>query len=315
MPTTRKPRAGSMAFWPRKRARRHFARVRSWPLFKQGPLGFAGYKAGMVHAIVLDSSPHSMTKDQEIFCPVTVLECPPIKVFGIRFYKKDVYGNKVIGEKTVKPDKELARKIVLAKKTKEKVPQDYDEVRLLIYTQPRLTGIGKKKPDLFEIAIAGSKEEQLKYAEEKLGKEIFLKDVFAPGQQVDVKAITKGKGFQGPVKRFGIGLRSHKSEKGRRGPGNVGPWTGAKMWRVAHAGQMGYHQRTDYNKFIITISEKPEEVNPKGGFKRYGLVKNPCLLLKGTVPGPAKRMIRIDHALRPTKKLNIEAPQIQLISR
>jgi len=43
---------------------------------------------------------------------------------------------------------------------------------------------------------------------------------------VDSKTFTKGKGFQGPVKRFGISLRSHKSEKVIRGPGSLGPWKG-----------------------------------------------------------------------------------------
>ncbi|MCK5630480.1 MAG: 50S ribosomal protein L3, partial [Nanoarchaeota archaeon] len=64
---------------------------------------------------------------------------------------------------------------------------------------PSLTGIGKKKPEMFEIAVGGNKEDQLNYAKSMLGKEINVADVFKGGQQLDIHAITKGKGVQGPV--------------------------------------------------------------------------------------------------------------------
>ena len=80
MPTTRKPRKGSMQFWPRKRAKKQTARVRSWASSKEiKPLGFAGYKAGMTHAIVIDNRQKSLTKGEKISTPVTVIECPVIK--------------------------------------------------------------------------------------------------------------------------------------------------------------------------------------------------------------------------------------------
>ena len=50
------PRHGSMQFWPRKRARRMYPRVRSWADCKDAkPLGFAGYKVGMTHVIYVDN--------------------------------------------------------------------------------------------------------------------------------------------------------------------------------------------------------------------------------------------------------------------
>jgi large subunit ribosomal protein L3 len=217
-----------------------------------------------------------------------------------------------------KPYKELERKIILPKKIKKKIEdiKDYDDVRLLVCTQPKLTGIGKKKPVIFEICLGGKKEEKLKYAKEKLGKEIVLEDVFKEGQQVDIHAITKGKGFQGAVKRFGIGLKHHKSEKGRRTPGSLGGWKGQGhfMYRIAHAGQMGYHQRTEYNKWLIKIGKKADEINVKGGFLRFGLVKNPYVLVKGSVGGAVKRLIRFNHATRENKNIPTEAPAIQYTS-
>lgn len=319
MPTIRKPRKGSLQFWPRKRAKRDYARVRSWAKLKDAkPLGFAGYKVGMTHAMINDNRKTSLTKGEEIFCPVTIIECPPIKTASIRFYKKTTDGLKLVSEVFGdKVDKELGRKIIVPKKINKKIEdiKDFDEIRLLVYTQPKLIGI-KKKPEIFEIALGGNKEEQLKYTKEILGKEINVNDVFKAGQQIDVHAITKGKGFQGAVKRFGIGLKSHKTEKSRKTPGSLGPWRGQVhiMWKIAYAGKMGYHLRTEYNKWLIKIGLKPEEINQKGGFLKYGIIKNPYILIKGSIIGPVKRLIRFNHTIRQNKKIPAEAPIISYLS-
>jgi len=319
MPTTRKPSSGTMQFWPRKRAKRDVARIRSWANIKDAKLlGFAGYKAGMTHLMIIDNKAKSPTKGQEIAVPATVIECPPIKVASVRFYKKN-NGYHLVGEVLANNfDKELARKIPLPKKVAKKIEdiKDFDEVRLVVYTQPKLTGIGKKKPEIIEIAIGGSKDEQLAYAKEKLGKEIYVKDVFSEGQQVDTHAITKGKGYQGPIKRFGISKKSHKTEKGVRTPGSLGGWCGQGhfMWRIAHAGQMGYHQRTEYNKWVIKIGDKPNEINPSGGFVHYGIIRNQYIILKGSVAGPPKRLIQLTYPIRPNKKIPTEAPTISYIN-
>jgi len=147
-----------------------------------------------------------------------------------------------------------------------------------------------------------------------MGKEIKVNDVFTEGQQIDTHAITKGKGYQGPVKRFGINIRSHKSEKTKRGPGNVGSWTGNRSSPVPHAGQMGFHQRTEYNKQILKISDEVQKVNVKGGFLRYGEVRNQYMILKGSITGPSKRLIKMTQAIRQNKKVPKDAPQITFIS-
>ena len=311
MPNIRKPRKGSLQFWPRRRAKREYARVRSWAKLKEAkPLGFAGYKVGMTHVMVNDNRKTSLTKGEEILFPATIIECPPIKTASIRFYKKDVHGLKVVSEVFAdKVDKELSRRMIVPKKIKKKAEdiKEYDEVRILVYMQPKLIGI-KKKPEIFEIGLGGGKEEQLKYAQEILGKEININDVFVEGQQLDIHAVTKGKGFQGAVKRFGIGLKSHKSEKSRRTPGSLGPWKaqGHIMWKVAYAGKMGYNLRTEYNKLLMKIGAKPEDINQKGGFLKYGAIKNPYILVKGSVIGPVKRVIRFNHAIRQNKKIPSE---------
>ena len=212
-------------------------------------------------------------------------------------------------------DKELEQSIVVPKKKRGQESNDFDFLRLLCYTQPKLTNMGKKKPETFEIAIGGKKEQQLDYAKEKLGKEISINEVFKEGQQMDTHSITRGKGFQGPVRRFGVTLRHHKSEKSRRNPGSLGAWRaqGHIMWRTAHAGKMGYHLRTEYNKWIIKIGNKADEINSKGGFLHYGIVKNQHVLVKGSLGGVQKRLIRFTEPIRP-KKIMSEAPQIAYIS-
>ena len=318
MPKKHAPGHGSLQFWPRVRAKREHARVRSWASLKEAkPLGFIGFKAGMSHLIMIDNRPKATTKGEEISAPVTIIECPPMKVAAINFYKKTDSGLRLISSVMAQNlDKELGRVMSLPKSINKKVEEvkDFDDIRLLVHTQPKLTGMGNKKPKLMEIGIGGNKEEKLKLAREKLGQEIGVEDVFTEGNIVDVHAVTKGKGFQGPVKRHGIGLRSHKSEKARRG--NVrGPWTGAKMWTVPHSAKMGYNLRTEHNKWVLKIGKGGEEINPKGGLMKFGLIKNPFLLVKGSVPGSRKRVLTLTHVVRPNVKVPKEAPTIKHILR
>ena len=306
-----------MQFWPRVRSRYTTARIRNWALSKDTrPLGFAGYKVGMTHLMINDNRQHSLTKGAEIFCPVTIIECPPLKTFSIMFYKNFNNGAKLVSQILADShNKEVERKISPSKKIGNEA-KDFDFIRFMCYTQPGLTGIGKKKPEMFEIAIGGSKEQQISYAKEKLGKELAISDVFKEGQQLDAHSITKGKGFQGPMRRFGITLRHHKSEKSRRNPGSLGSWQaqGQIMWRVAHAGKMGHHLRTEYNKWLVKIGDKTDEINAKGGFVNYGLVKNQYILIKGSIGGQEKMLIKFTDAVRPRKEMP-EAPQITYTSK
>ncbi len=312
-----------MGYWPRKRASRQYPKVRAWAASKDAkPLGFAGYKVGMTQARITDNSKHSITKGDEITIPVTVVEVPPMKVFSVRFYKKNErgYGPIVATEVVANCDKQLARKVSVPKKVKQSLdklnPDDFSDITIITCTQPGLTSIGKKKPELFEVALGGSNQEKLAFAKENLGKEISVSQVLPEGSQVEIHSITRGKGYTGPIKRFGISIRSRKSEKTKRGPGSLGGWKGQGhfMYRVPHAGQMGYHTRTEYNKWIIKIGSDPAEINPKGGFINYGHVKSSYLLLKGSIPGPKKRLIRMNLSLRPNRIIPKDAPSIEYLS-
>ncbi len=316
MPQIRRPRRGSLQIWPRVRAKRIYPKIRSHlKLYPNSISSFIGYKAGMTHITFQDNFPASPTKGETVTWPITILECPPLKTYSLRFYKKTPDGLALISEIfNKKITKDLLRKIKPSKK-ENSIPETYDEIRLLAYSQPSLTGIGKKKPEMFETLIPGEdNEEKINFAKSLFDKDIKISDFFKEGDILDVHAVTKGKGFQGTVKRYGVKILQHKSEKKKRGIGTLGSWHPAKVqFSVAQPGKMGYHTRTEYNKTLLKISDKPNEINPKGGFVNYGLIKSLYILIKGSIPGPQKRPIIISKAIRPTKK-QAKLPEIQYIS-
>ncbi len=317
MPRIRFPRRGSMQVWPRVRAKRSYARVRNFKLSNEIKLnGFIGYKAGMTHVVLNDPFPNSPTKGMEVTWSVTVIECPPLRAISLKFYK--IYGDeqKVVGEIYANNiDKTVKRYYQLPKELKNKEANDFDSVRLLAYTQPKLTNI-KKTPEVLEIPISGSKESALEYGKKLLNSEIKISDVFKDNQLVDVHGVTKGKGVQGPVKRFGVAILSHKAHKTKRGVAGLGPWTPSKVsWRRPVAGKMGYHSRTEYNKHLLKIGNKPAEVMPKGDFLNYGKVKTDYILIKGSVMGSKKRAIILTTPRRENKRLIPQQLEISYISK
>ncbi len=302
------PRRGSLQFWPHTRSKKHTARVRDWaPVTESKVLGFVGYKVGMTHVLAKEENKNSPRKTLDVFTPVTIIECPPMKVYSIRYYKRNEnYALQLISEVfSKKHEKELSRRLVPSKK-QGTVPEQFDAIRITAYTQPKLLGIGKKKPDLVELGVGGKTlEEKSSFAQTLLDGEIKVSDVLKEQQWIDSHSVTKGKGFTGVVKKFGVKTLQHKSEKGTRGIGTLGAWHPNQVqFTVAQSGKWGYHLRTEYNKTCMKVSDKPEEINPKGGFVRYGLVKNDYILVKGSIAGASKRPITLTEAIRPKKKLH-----------
>ena len=96
-----KPRAGSLAFVPKRRTRHHRGRIRSFP--KDDPkapihlTAFIGYKAGMTHV----TRHHEKREGKKIIKkdivePVTIIECPPIKIVGIVGYVETPRGMRAL---------------------------------------------------------------------------------------------------------------------------------------------------------------------------------------------------------------------------
>ena len=328
-------RSGSLQFYPRVRAKKVLPNVNWAPVNRDGVglMGFVGYKVGMVSVLVKDDTENSLTKGKRVSVPATVVECPAMRIYSVRFYKD----GKVVKDIVVANGKDLKRKVKIAKKLSEfKEIEDFDDIRVVLSSGVGKTGIGKKKVDMIEVGISGSKEEKLGLVKERVGKDILIGDVFSGGL-VDVRGVTKGFGTGGPMKRFGIALKASKSEKGRRRPGSLAPWHPARTtFRAPQAGQTGYHNRVSYNSLILSVGNKDGDVNPKGvanaevtddrlqviggdinpkgGFPHYGVVKNDYLILKGSVPGPQKRGIVISAPIRPAKfmaKKKLEAVEVR----
>ncbi len=321
------PKRGSLAFLPRGRAASAIGRVRFWPKVEEGPtlLGFTGYKAGTTHVFLVEDRPGSPDYGREVLHAATVVETPPMWVCAVRAYVRNQYGLQTFTEAWLKnPPRDLDRAVMLPEKPDpkqglKKMEENLDKIaefRLLVATQPRQTGVPKKKPDIMEIKIdGGSIKEQFDYAKGLLGKMVSVADVFKEGQFVDAISITKGKGLQGPVKRWGIKILPRKSRKTKRGVAALGAWHPARvLYTVPRAGQMGYFQRTEYNKRILKIGTDGSEVSPKGGFLRYGSVRGTYVLLDGSLPGPAKRSIRLRYPARPPKETPEATPKIVQIS-
>jgi large subunit ribosomal protein L3 len=312
-----------MGYSPRKRARAETPHIKSWPEGGDKPKiqGFLGYKAGMTHAFVIDYRPTSTTSGKEVIMPVSVVETPPIKIAAVRGYKETNNGLRTIGEIWAeKIDSDLAKRLSLQKNKKPKnwgMLNTADDIRVIVYTQPKLvTGIPKKKPEIREMRISGgSIEDQINYAKEILGKQVSITDVVREGDMLDIIGVTKGKGFQGHVQRWGVKLLTHKNSKHRRMIGTAGSWHPNWIQQtVPQAGQMGYHQRTEYNKRVLKIGEKGGEITPSGGFPHYGVVRNPYVLIHGSIPGPAKRLISLRDAIRYKKGVQLEKAEISYIS-
>ncbi len=305
-----KPRGGSLQFRPRKRAAKILPSINWKPLEDSNTnkklLGFIGYKVGMSSALVKDNTPDSLTKNKKIILPVTIIECPSMRILAARFYK---YDNTSIDVYASNLDKILRRKLNLPKKHDRSLDEiyknisNYTNLRILVYTSVGNTNI-KKTPDILEIGLKGDIEEKFIFIKNLWGKDITIRDVFEKTDSVDIHGVTKGKGFTGPIKRFGLALKGHKTEKGVRRPGTLGPWTPARVtFKAPLAGQLGYFNRYSYNNKIVELGKISEkDINRKGGFKHYGDIKTEYIIVKGSVQGPQKRPILLTSNLRPSKK-------------
>jgi large subunit ribosomal protein L3 len=116
----------------------------------------------------------------------------------------------------------------------------------------------------------------------EVGQEVKV-DIFAAGDVVDVTGISKGKGFQGSIKRHGQsrGPMAHGSRYHRR-PGSMGPVAPNRVFKgKALPGRMGGEQVTVQNLEIVKVD-----------------VERNLLLIKGNVPGPKKALLKIKGAIK-----------------
>jgi len=113
----------------------------------------------------------------------------------------------------------------------------------------------------------------------ELGQQISLKELLKIGDKVDISGHTKGRGFQGVVKRYGFagGCASHGSMF-HRAPGSIGcsAWPSRVVKGKKMPGQMGNNQVTQKNLIVVDIREDEN-----------------ILLVQGAVPGAKNGLLRI----------------------
>jgi large subunit ribosomal protein L3 len=332
MPQSNRPRKGSLGFGPRKRAVSETPRFNSWPGDdgQPGLQGFAGYKAGMTHVVKINDEPDSPEEGMEETVPVTVVETPPMRAVALRAYESTPYGKRPLTEVwTDEFHDELGRALDLpeshdADAAEEQVRDaleagELGDVRVITHSDPgAVEGVPKKRPDVMETRVGGgSLADRVEFALDLVadGGEHAMTDVFRAGEYADVAAVTKGKGTQGPVKRWGVQKRKgkHARQGWRRRIGNLGPWNPSRVRStVPQQGQTGYHQRTELNKRLLDIGAG-DEPSVDGGFVNYGEVDGPYTLVKGSVPGPDQRLVRVRPAVRPSDQPRLD-PEIRYVS-
>jgi len=332
------PRHGSLGFLPRKRTKHPHGRIRSFP--KDDPTkpchltAFMGFKAGMTHVVRDLVRPGSKLHNKEVVEAVTLVEAPPIVCVGIVGYVETPQGIKVLTTVwaqhlgvaflrrfykswTHERHKHFtATALKWADDSKEKcidreiarMKKYCTVIRLICHTQPTLVPVQRKKAVVKEIQVnGGTIEEKVDFAYGKLEKKITVKDVFEENEMIDVIGVTKGKGMEGTVTRWGVTRLPRKTHKGLRKVACIGAWHPANVqFSVARAGQRGYHHRTMIGKKIFKIgngsdpksattsfdlTEKP--ITPMGGFSNYGDIREDFIMLKGSIPGPSRRIVTL----------------------
>ena len=398
------PRRGSMAYYPRKRAKSMEARIRGWPASastrgsgggqKGSPaprlLAHAGFKAGCVQLVTIDDREHTPNAGKQLVSAATVIATPPVFVLGIRGYKRDSGGRRAAFDAYAEDvpkefSKHLPSHVATAAMGDDggEAPLEraramlggIEDVVAVLAVSPRAAGLEQKRPYIFESAVdGGDAAAKFEYLAESLGRYVRVGDVLEAGSGVDVAAITKGKGWQGVIQRMGAKRKQHKSRKTVRELGSLGPISPQYvMYTVPRAGQMGFHQRVEYNKRIMAVGNADEErakaekaaaeareadeaaaakaaaaeaaassaggggggkggrkgrgrrragrrgtavsaaaaaaaeaartaINPPGGYKHFGIVRGDYVVLRGSVPGTYRRLVKLRAQVRNAPK-------------
>ncbi|CAF0786686.1 unnamed protein product [Rotaria sordida] len=281
------PRHGNLGFLPKKRARRHRGKVKSFP--KDDPkkpvhlTAFLGYKAGMTHIVREVDRPASKLNKKETVEAVTIIETPPMIVVGVvgyivtprglrayktifaqhlneecrrRFYK-NWYASKrkAFTKYSKKWDDESGKKVI--ENDFKQMAKYCKVIRVLAHTQVKLLRKRQKKAHIMEIQLnGGTVEQKVTFAREHLEKQIPVSQVFSKDEMIDTISVTKGRGFKGVTSRWHTRKLPRKTHKGLRKVACIGAWHPAHVSRaVARAGQKGYHHRTEINKKIYRIGE------------------------------------------------------------
>merc|ERR1712093_557519 len=341
------PRHGSLGFLPRKRCTQSKGKIKSFPQDKAEArphlTAFMGYKAGSTHITRDVDKPGSKAHKKEVVEAVTIIEAPPIVVVGMVGYIETPRGLKSLctvwaqhlsneckrrfyknwgASKDKKAFSRYAKKYTEGDgiaTEKEKIAKYCTSLRVLCHTQISKLNFRQKKAHICEIQVnGGSMADKIAFAEGLFEKPIAVDGVFSQNEMIDTIAITKGKGFEGVVTRWGVTKLPRKTHKGLRKVACIGSWHPSRVkFTVARAGQNGYHHRTELNKKVYKIASgvraadgsykhdnatteydlTVKGITPLGGFPHYGKVNEDYIMIKGQVCGSRKRLITMRKTL------------------
>ena len=207
-----------------------------------------------------------------VLVPVTVLQAGPCVVTQIKTIENDGYSAVQVG--FVDKKEKIVNKDANGKK----------EIR-------NRHGVNKAEKGHFDKAgVSGKRfvrEFKFENAEDyKLADEIKA-DIFAEGDKVDATAISKGKGFQGAIKRYGQhrGPMAHGSKFHRHQGSNGSCSTPSRVFKgKGMPGHMGCVKVTTQNLEVVRVD-----------------AENNLLLIKGAVPGPKKSLVTIKETVKAGK--------------
>lgn len=179
---------------------------------------------------------------------------------------------------------EAAQNVVLQKKSidvdgYEAIQVGFEDKREKLSNKPERGHVAKAEtaPKRFIREIRGVNVEEY-----EVGQEVKV-DIFVAGEIVDVTGVSKGKGFQGAIKRHNQsrGPMSHGSRYHRR-PGSMGPVDPNRVFKgKLLPGRMGGEQITIQNLEIVKVDADRN-----------------LILVKGNVPGPKKQLIKVKSAIK-----------------
>ncbi|KAH0576566.1 Ribosomal protein L3 [Spironucleus salmonicida] len=346
-----KCRKGNLGFLPKKRCGKSRGSIRSFPTddSKVAPhlTAFAGYKAGSTHVLRLIEHRGSCLHNKQIVDQATVIDTPPMIGCGIVGYVRTASGIRPLttvyathlaasmkrricargGKRENGAFSQYATKATqndfMATQLK-RMKEECCIIRILAHTQPDLTPIISRRAVVMEIQVNGGDiAKKVDFAASLLEKEIPVASIFAKQDQIDTISITKGRGFEGVITRWGVTRLPRKTRRGNRKVACIGSWHPANVqWTVARAGQMGYFHRTETNKQIFLVDSATNAkclrtefdttdkcINPMGGWVNYGLIKGDFVMIRGSCPGAKKRAVLLRKALLPrrnTMSVNIQ---------
>ncbi|KAJ6735974.1 60S RIBOSOMAL PROTEIN L3-RELATED [Salix viminalis] len=326
------PRHGSLGFLPRKRAARHRGKVKSFP--KDDPTkpckltSFLGYKAGMTHIVREVEKPGSKLHKKETCEAVTIIETPPMVIVGVVGYLKTPAGLRTLNTVWAQHlSEEIKRRFYKnwcksKKKAFTKYSKQYETDEGKKSIQSQLEKL-KKYATVIRV-LAHTQIRKMKGLKQKKAHLMEIQD-----EMIDIIGVTKGKGYEGVVTRWGVTRLPRKTHRGLRKVACIGAWHPARVsFTVARAGQNGYHHRTELNKKVYKVGKVGQEthtaiteydrtekdITPIGGFPHYGVVKDDYLMIKGCCVGPKKRVVTLRQSLlKQTSRLALEEIKLKFV--